>query len=147
MGETISKNTSNEGHDWGVIIPLCLIFGSVFALLFQLGTPVPLSAVPQNITQSFAFNTDQGALTISITFLHPQYINANIRGDLSGKAIEYEKYAINNASLTLANGTTITPAPNFVKKEFDAFCTNIYSYLNASAQDFPQSTPIEYNCS
>ena len=147
MGKMISKNVSNEGYDWDVIIPLCLIFGSVFALLFQLGTPVPLSSVPQNITHSLALNTNEGALTMSITFSHPQYINANIMFDVSGKAIEYEKYAINNASLTLANGTTITPAPNFVKKEFDAFCANIYGYLNSTAQSFMQSTPIEYNCS
>ena len=144
--KTKAKNIP-QNPGWGSIIIFIVVTGSVAYILSLLTTPVPLSSVPQNITHSLALNTNEGALTMSITFSHPQYINANIMFDVSGKAIEYEKYAINNASLTLANGTTITPAPNFVKKEFDAFCTNIYSYLNASAQDFPQSTPIEYNCS
>ena len=144
--KTISTTTP-QNPSWSSIIIFTVMVVSVTYILFLMTSPVPLSATPQNITHSLVLNTNEGALTMSITFSHPQYINANIRSDLSGKAIKYEKYTINNASLTFANGTTITPAPNFVKKEFDAFCTNIYSYLNATAQDFPQETPIEYNCS
>ena len=144
--KTISKTTP-QNPGWSSIIIFTVMVVAVAYILSLLTSPVPLSTVPQNITHSLALNTNEGALTMSITFSHPQYINANIQFDMSGKAIEYEKYTINNASLTLANGTTIIPAPNFVKKEFDAFCANIYSYLNSTAQSFMQATPIEYNCS
>ena len=144
--KTKAKNIPQD-PGWGSIIIVTVVVATVGYILFLLTSPVPISSVPQNITHSLALNTNEGALTLSITFSHPQYINANIMFDVSGKAIEYEKYAINNASLTLAKGTTITPAPNFVKKEFDAFCANIYSYLNSTAQSFMQATPIEYNCS
>ena len=141
------KKEKTMSISWNSIIIFTVMVVSAAYILFLLTSPVPLSAIPQNITHSLALNTNEGALTMSITFSHPQYVNANIMFDFSGKAIEYEKYTINNASLTFANGTTITPAPNFIKKEFDAFCTNIYGYLNATAQSFMQATPIEYNCS
>ena len=144
--KTKAKNIPQD-PGWGSIIIVTVVVATVGYILFLLTSPVPISSVPQNITHSLALNTNEGALTLSITFSHPQYINANIMFDVSGKAIEYEKYAINNASLTLANGTTIAPAPNFVKKEFGAFCANIYGYLNSTAQSFMQATPIEYNCS
>ncbi len=128
-----------------IIIGITLLFiCSILYITFSSTKPVPLSDVPQSITKSAVLNANGGILTMSITFSDPQYVNNT--ESLSNTAIKYEKYTINSVSLTLVNGTTITPAHNFVKQEVEIFCANKYNGLESYASTLGRMTPIEYNC-
>ena len=121
----------------GIILGVIILGVGISHLLTSYTLPstnsiqsIETPTLPNSTTRTILLNTNAGILTINLTF-------SNLSWDNASQYVVYQNYNITSATIELANGTTITPANNYVQKEisinnYDAFASLTYykTYTN-----------------